>query len=479
MLRALAIVLVCVPLMESIAHAQTAGDASRTEARERFDRGLELFNERRFDAALAEFERAYAIAPAAPVLYNLARVHAALGHAVAASDAFERYLRDATDLTPQRRASVTQDLERQRARVARIVIVANVRGATVSLDGVDVATTPLAEPLRVTAGSHTVGVRAASYDSAQRAVTLAGNVSETMEFTLTQVVRRRGAVRVTSVLRDVEVRVDGHSVGRTPLGETLSLEPGNHLIEAERRGYQSLRRDVVLDDAAEVEVNVDLDVDPHAMADARGRLHLRTPAVPFTLAIDGRTAEAANDLDLPIGDHSLDVRAADRQPVQTRVSIEASNAAMLEPEFEWTPEARQSRVDAAASRRLVGWVGAGVSAAVMLTGGSLLAWNETRVDASVPATVSRCDVILAPAGCPPRPELEQMLADYNESVDSRNSMRVVFGVITGVGVAATAFFTVWALTSPTEDEIDSDARAQIVRMRLVAGPASLHLIGQF
>ncbi len=479
MVRAIAALVCSVALMVSSVHAQTLSEATRAEARERFDRGLELFNERRYDAALAEFERAYQIAPAPPVLYNLARVHAALGHAVEATDAYERYLHEATDLAPQRRAAITQDFERQRSRVARITVVVNVPGATVSLDGVDVATAPLQEPLRVPAGAHTLGVRAPSYDSAQRAVTVAGNVSETMEFTLTQVVRRRGAVRVTSVLRDVEVRVDGQSVGRTPLGETLSLAPGAHVVEAERPGYLPLRRDVVVDDAAEVDLNVDLEIDAHAMTNAQGHLNLEIPSVPFTVAIDGRAANASRSLELPVGDHAIELRAADRQPIATRVSIDGSTPATLAPDFTWTPEARQARIEAAESRRLVGAIGAVSAMSIALGGAVFLWWNEGRVDDSVPGLVARCDVIGAPSGCPTRPELESTLAEYNRHVDSRNSVRLALGITTGVAVAAAAFFTILIITTPTEGEIDRSARAAIVNMRVLAGPGSLHLTGQF
>src|SRR5690606_37529266 len=141
----------------------------------------------------AEFQRAYRIAPAHQVLYNLGRVHEALGHAVEATDTYEQYLREAGDRIPEaRRHEVEQALARQRARIGRLMVRTNVDGATISVDGVDVATTPLDEPLRVSAGEHTVGARAAGYDSLRRAVRLAGGVTETVEMELHPLVDQRG-----------------------------------------------------------------------------------------------------------------------------------------------------------------------------------------------------------------------------------------------------------------------------------------------
>ena len=63
-------------LCPSVAYAQpvpsgASGDAARTEARDRFDRGLDLFNGGENPAALAEFKRAYELIPNPLVLYNI------------------------------------------------------------------------------------------------------------------------------------------------------------------------------------------------------------------------------------------------------------------------------------------------------------------------------------------------------------------------------------------------------------------------
>src|SRR5260370_7879175 len=52
--------------------------APKDEARDRFDRGLKLFNEGDNAAALAEFKRAYDLIPNPLVLFNIRLVYAAM-----------------------------------------------------------------------------------------------------------------------------------------------------------------------------------------------------------------------------------------------------------------------------------------------------------------------------------------------------------------------------------------------------------------
>jgi len=57
-------------------------------------------------------------------------------------------------------------------------------GAHISIDNVDVATTPLSGPLRVAAGSHVVGAVAEGYAQARKEVVVAGNADASLDFAL-------------------------------------------------------------------------------------------------------------------------------------------------------------------------------------------------------------------------------------------------------------------------------------------------------
>src|SRR5258708_11228603 len=62
------------------------------EARKHYDKGLQLFNEEAYEAALAEFERAYQLAPTYKILYNTGKIYRARNDFVSALRDFERYL---------------------------------------------------------------------------------------------------------------------------------------------------------------------------------------------------------------------------------------------------------------------------------------------------------------------------------------------------------------------------------------------------
>src|SRR4051812_27015782 len=94
-------------------------DAAKAEARERFDRGLGLFEKGENAAALAEFKRAYELIPNPVVLYNMGLVYAAMNRPVEAADALERYLAHAGEkVPPQQRQHATKVRDEQATRVA-------------------------------------------------------------------------------------------------------------------------------------------------------------------------------------------------------------------------------------------------------------------------------------------------------------------------------------------------------------------------
>ena len=97
-MRAVAVLLalVIVQLVPGARTVMATDDAqARAEARERFDRGLRLFEEGDNGGALAEFKRAHELVPNPLVLFNIGLVYAALGRPVEATDALDRVLRDA------------------------------------------------------------------------------------------------------------------------------------------------------------------------------------------------------------------------------------------------------------------------------------------------------------------------------------------------------------------------------------------------
>jgi len=109
--------------------APAVSASSTTEARERFQRGVALYREGSFDAALAEFRRAYEIAPNYRILYNLAQVQVERHDSVAALSLFGQYLQQGgSELDAERRAQVERDMQSLRGRVVDLTVECNVAG---------------------------------------------------------------------------------------------------------------------------------------------------------------------------------------------------------------------------------------------------------------------------------------------------------------------------------------------------------------
>jgi tetratricopeptide (TPR) repeat protein len=155
------------------------------EAKQRFDRGFELYEEGEYPLALIEFNRAYELVPNYRVLYNIGQVCIQLGQYANARRALTEYVKHGGDsLAPDRRASVNKDLEMIARRTAFLTVNGNVEFSEVLVDDVLVGKTPLDAPLLVDAGVHRVTLRRSGYLPRTTNVTLAGGDEQTLNVTL-------------------------------------------------------------------------------------------------------------------------------------------------------------------------------------------------------------------------------------------------------------------------------------------------------
>jgi tetratricopeptide (TPR) repeat protein len=175
------------------------------EAKQRFDRGFELYEEGEYPLALIEFNRAYELVPNYRVLYNIGQVCIQLGQYANARRALEEYLQKGGDgLAADRRAAVNKDLEMLRHRTAFLTIGANLEGAEVLVDDALVGKTPLGPALLVDAGVHRVTVRRPGYLPKTANVTLAGGDEQSLSLAL----ERQPENKETIVVREREVVED-------------------------------------------------------------------------------------------------------------------------------------------------------------------------------------------------------------------------------------------------------------------------------
>ncbi len=167
-----------------VAHAGDAENDSRpgdgpsdtvTEARAHFRKGLELYQDGDYRAALIELERAYALEPRYRLLYNLGQVAYALRNYVDAEKYFTEYLEKGKDeIAADRRADVEGDLERLRGRIATVRFQANRPGARITIDDRTLGVATNVTPVRVSAGAHHVTAELSGYAPVHQEVEVVG-----------------------------------------------------------------------------------------------------------------------------------------------------------------------------------------------------------------------------------------------------------------------------------------------------------------
>lgn len=350
------------------APAAPAPADAKAEARERFDRGLGLFEKGENAAALAEFKRAYELIPNPVVLYNMGLVYAATNRPVEASDALERYLAQAGEkASPQQRQHATKVRDEQAARVGRVLVLTD-HPATVQVDGVEAGRTPMAEPLRLPSGAHTIAAMAPGYQPTRRELTLAGQVTETVTLALLPTETGAAHLVVSTPLPGAAVWINDQQIGVTPLPASVAVTPGDVRVELKRPGYRTASRVLRVDQGATARLDLTPEEDPVTAASEKGTLRLTISQSASTdVAIDGGSRPlSADGFALPAGPHTLRVQAVGYEPQTSTVQIEAGRTTTLAVALTPTLETRARDGEAIHGRRVLGGtiLGAGLAVAV-------------------------------------------------------------------------------------------------------------------
>jgi tetratricopeptide (TPR) repeat protein len=143
---------VAVVLLLASAWAPSAGaEEGAREAGKHFQRGVALYGEADYRAALVEFKRAYALSPNAAVLYNVGETEYQLQDYAGALITFERYLGESSPLETHR-AEVESNVDVLKARVGHVTITTTPAGADVTIDDQAIGKTPLDKAVLVSVG---------------------------------------------------------------------------------------------------------------------------------------------------------------------------------------------------------------------------------------------------------------------------------------------------------------------------------------
>lgn len=202
--------------------------ARKDEARVRFERGVGLFEQQAWTAALAEFLASRGLYATRAATKNAAVCLRKLERFDEALDLFEALLREFPNLPPADKTFAQREVTDLRALVATIDVDGAEPGATVVIDGRSRADFPLVAPLRVPAGTHVVRVFKEGFEPFETRVDVPGGQRVAVRARLEQLTAA-GRLRVGEKGgRVLDVLVDGAVVGKTPWEGRLG--PGNHVV---------------------------------------------------------------------------------------------------------------------------------------------------------------------------------------------------------------------------------------------------------
>jgi len=137
-------------------YAQPAtADPQVVQARARFEEGVKFYDAGKYEQARVAFLQTYVLKQDPGILLNLALSCLKSGRIVDAQRYFKQFLNEATNASANERAAANEGLTEAQASAGHIEVTAPGKG-TVSVDGTDVGTAPLSEPVVVDPGDHAV-----------------------------------------------------------------------------------------------------------------------------------------------------------------------------------------------------------------------------------------------------------------------------------------------------------------------------------
>ena len=306
------------------ADAPSADDApGKEEARTHFDKGVALLQARSFDAALIEFERSRAAFPTRSATENAAVCLREVGRLDEAYDAFGKVLNDFGEIPDDVKKRIEDQRTELESHMGGIKVSGGESGASVTVDGRQRGTLPLAAPIRAGAGVHVVRVHLDGYVPFVQAVDVVPTKNATVAATL-EVLARAGRLRVADRRgRALEVVVDGVTVGTTPWEGALA--PGDHAVwlhGAFGVGTVPRRGRVIVGQKTDLVLNA-IDLDATVAVSV-------TPPIAI-VSIDGVVVGAgAWEGKMPSGDVTVAVSATGYQAETRQVRVPPNGRATLD-----------------------------------------------------------------------------------------------------------------------------------------------------
>ncbi len=224
-------------LMGLGALASIARADDRKAAAEHFALAEKAEKRKDWQAAIGEYEQAYAASPHPWALYNIAANYERLGQRRNAAEYFRRYLDESPEAKD--RGEVEAKIESLRNQPSEVTITARPASATVWVDGEQRGKAPLTVSLA--AGEHEVVVGQDGRRSAPRAISVEYGDPTSLTVDLDTA---PGLLVVGGEVDGAEIRLDGAVIGYTPYSGAVAAGPHQLLIS--KPGYESIQRDITV-----------------------------------------------------------------------------------------------------------------------------------------------------------------------------------------------------------------------------------------
>lgn len=227
------------------------------KAAEHYLRAVRLSDTGNIAKAIEEFNRAYALKPHYPVLFNLGQLHFRLGQHANAFALLQRYLdAGALEIENSRRQQVLTQLKVLRNRTGHLTLRTNVVGATLFAQGKLLGHSPLAKSFRVDAGPVTIRALKEGWTTTWQTVDVQGGSQVHAQLTLSPKLALRLPQTASSQFQWGWLASGGLALGAVGVGlatilsarkyelmQSRQVEPGSELLARNRLDRQ---RDLVV-----------------------------------------------------------------------------------------------------------------------------------------------------------------------------------------------------------------------------------------
>lgn len=230
----------------------------------------------------------------------------------------------------------TQHLQaRLRPAWAEVRIASNPPGATITVEGKELGSTPMEAEL--IQGDRVVELSLPGYKTAQVPVAVTAGV--TLVLAPIDLSAADGIVRVTTQPEGASVTVDGEFRGQAPLEVEITPDT-QHRLRFFKDGYSSAERSIELSPGAESDMNITLDA-------VFGRVRISSSPANAQVFIDGRLAGTTGETyTLPARNHKILVRKPGYEDYQTSVTPSAKLEQSVRAVLLTAEQARWSNIPA-------------------------------------------------------------------------------------------------------------------------------------